>query len=110
MFCRSFCSDSVVLFIFIFICKFCALDIDFAHVSTICNLVIIFWNCFGSGKVLFFNFICKFCVYDINFVHFLLANVLSVLLRYTVSYCPIGIFKLFLITQVLQKGKQFLLH
>jgi hypothetical protein len=41
-----------------------------------------------------FSFICMF--YRSFFVFFLLAIVLSVLLRYTDSDCPFGIFKLFL--------------
>ena len=41
-----------------------------------------------------FSFMCMFC--RSLFVLFLLATVLSVLLRYTDSDCPFGIFKLFL--------------
>jgi hypothetical protein len=42
-----------------------------------------------------FSFICMFCRSFCPFVLFLLAIVLSVLLRYTDSDCPFRIFKLF---------------
>jgi hypothetical protein len=43
-----------------------------------------------------FSFICMFCrSFFVLLYFFLLAIVLSVLLRYTVSDCPFGIFKLF---------------
>jgi len=52
------------------------------------------------------SFICMFCrLLFVLLYFFLLTIVLSVLLRYTDSDCPFGIFKLFLTTVVIKNIK-----
>jgi hypothetical protein len=76
---------------------------DFGTVLTVSYFSLWFWNC--SDSVLFSGFLCFIIILlnDYLWLYLWLPIVLSVPLRYTVSDCPFGIFKLFLYVSHLSK-------